>query len=804
MTQETHLLNNLEFGWRMLARNPGFSLVAIITLALGTGVNTAIFSVVEGVLLKPLPFRDPGQLMMVWQRHTSRTQLGISELDLDDYKARTRVFEGLAGYTVPGVRTTIMTGTGDASEVSASYVTRDYLRVLGVQPAVGRDFLSEEYERGRNRVAILGYAFWQSRFGGAPEITSRQITLNQQKLQIVGVAPPDVYPPETDVFVPFTALNPERPLPRNYHELNVVGRMRPGQSADAAQREMSGLTGELERAYPGTNSGIGVYVSPLREEITGKVQEPILMLLAAVGLVLLIACGNVANLLLVRAAGRQKEIAIRVALGASRGNIAGQFLTECLMLSAAGTSLGLLLAYAVMPVIRRLGAERIPRLQHMEIDVMVLLFTAVIGILAGVAFGMTPASWSIAKNLNEVLRTGGRSSRSESRRLRQVLIVVEVALALTVLVGAGLLARSLSQLLDVHPGFHADHLLVANLSLPRNRYPQDIVNNFYARLLPRIAAISGVKSVSTTTALPLATSVNQLRFTVQGAPAPAAANYPVTGIVSVDAGFFETMGIPILRGREFTREEVGNLAPEHCIASAALVREYFGGRDPVGQTILSNVAAAKPEACQIVGVAGDVHMETLDLAPGPLLYFAAYVGRGMLVVRTTIDPMAVAAAIQREVSAADPEQPLSNIRPMDQVILRSISRRSFAAVLLAIFAALGTILAALGLYGLMSYSVAQRKQEIGLRMALGAEPAVVMRAVLIEGLRVAGAGLVVGVVAALAVTRLMSNLVYGIATADPLSFLLGCGLLLLTAALACFFPAYRATQVDPMVALRHE
>jgi putative ABC transport system permease protein len=510
-----NLQKDILYALRMVARNPAFSCVAIITLALGIGANTAIFSVVDGVLLKPLPFRSPERLLTVCQKSASVPRLGISELDLEDYTSRTRVFEALGGYTTAGNSVAILTGAGEPTEISPSYITQSYFSLLGIAPVLGRDFLPEEGRNGRNRVAILSYGLWQSRFNGSPEIVHQQITLDRQKLQVVGVMGPDAYPKEADVFIPFTR---ERPLPRNYHELNAVGRLRPGQTAAGAQRELEALSAAIARANPTTNTGITAYVLPLREEITGNVREPIVMLLLAVGLVLLIACGNVANLLLVRAAARQKEIAIRVAVGAGQGRIIGQFAIECMVLSIAGACLGLVLAFGLMPLIRMLGAERIPRLQNVTIDAGVLVFTATISLLTGLLSGLIPALSYSASNLNQMLRSGGRTSTSESGWMRKVLIVGEVALSLVVIVGASLLVRSLNKLLDVHPGFRPDHLLVGRIALPPNHYKQANVQAFYARLLPRIAAIPGVVSVTTATSVPLASTVAQTRFAVQGMP----------------------------------------------------------------------------------------------------------------------------------------------------------------------------------------------------------------------------------------------------------------------------------------------
>ena len=799
-----NIVKDIVFALRMLARNPGYTFVVAATLGLGIGANTAIFSLVDGVLLKPLPFRDPDRLTVVWQKSASGVQLGVSELDLNDYLARNRTFQDLAGFTAPATKSAILTGAGNPIEIAPSYISANYFRGLGVSPVLGRDFLPEESKRGSNGVAILGYSLWQSQFGGSRDILNRQITLDKRTLQVVGVMGSDVHPVDADVFLPFAQLNPEQPMPRNYHELTVIGRLRPGLAVADAQRETEALSSDLARSYPATNSGIGAHVIPLRDEITGSVREPILMLLAAVGLVLLIACGNVANLILVRSAGRQKEIAIRVALGAGRRRIIGQFAVECMLLSAVGSIAGVLLAFAAMPLIHTFGGSRIPRLHHIAIDSRVLTFAAAIAVVSGLIFGLLPALRYSSANLNQKLRSGGRTSQFDSGRLRNVLVALEVALALVVVVAAGLMVRSVNGLLDVQPGFRPDHLLVARLALPARQYKPAQVHSFYTRLLPALAAVPGVVSVGASTSLPFAPSLNQTRFAVQGEPLPDSGHYPVAVIASVDTGFFQTMGIPILRGRAFKREELADFDNDQCIINSTLERTFFGGRDAVGGSILTNVAAKKPEPCRVVGVVGDTRVAGLDAPHRPVLYFPSYVPKEMLVIRTTTDPISLAPSLRRVAVEIDPQQPLSGIQTMDEVLSQSLSRRSFTAVLLTLFSAIGLLLAALGLYGVTSYSVAQRTQEIGVRMALGAEPSQIFKLILWQGFRVTAAGLLGGAVAAFFCTRLMSGLLYGIGAADPASYAVACSALITVFITACFIPARRATRVDPLTALRHD
>ncbi len=794
---------NIVFALRALARSPGFTAVIVATLALGIGANTAIFSIVDGVLLKPLPFRDPDRLLMLCQKNASVPQLAISELDYVDFRARTGGSLELGGFTQPGAGSKILSGEGDPVEIAASFITQNFLPLLGVTPAIGRNFLPEEDRRGGNQVAILSYGLWQSRFGGSNDILNRQVTLDSQKLQIVGVMGPEAYPAEADVFLPYSRANPVKPKPRNYHELNVIVRLGPV-ALPGAESEIAAISADLERSYPSTNAGIVAYFSPLREEIIGKVKEPVLILLAAVGLILLIACGNVVNLLLVRIAGKQKEIAIRAALGAGRRRIVWQFIVECLILSIAGAATGLLLAFWSMPLLRNLGAGRIPRLQHVGIDVRVLLFTAGIAVVAGLFFGLLPSAQYSAANLNRMLRAGGRTSRSDSGGLRNVLIVGEVALALVVLICATLLVRSFNHILQVDPGFREDHVLVAQLSLPSTQYKRAGIYSFYDRLLPRIAAIPGVISVSTSTALPLASTISQTRFMVRDFPVPEAGKYPITAVVFVGADLFKTLGIPILHGRTFTAEEMHNPDDTRCLINAMLADRFLGERDPIGRVILTDLAATSPSACQVIGVVGNTRLTGLDAPLQPALYYPSYFAKDNLVVRTATNPLTIAQSLRHDVAATDPAQPLSNIRTMDDVLSRSLSRRRFLATLLVIFSIVGLILAALGLYGVVSYSVAQRTQEMGVRMALGAARLDIFRLVLMQGLLVTGIGLTIGILATLAATRTMSSVLFGIGGADPLAFAAGCLLLLTISAIACFIPAWRATRIDPTVALRYE
>jgi predicted permease len=623
-----------------------------------------------------------------------------------------------------------------------------------------------------------------------------------KKLRVVGVMGPDIFPAEVDVFVPLSRLHPGEARPRNYHELRVIARLRPGQTIDEAQREIATLSADLERSYPSTNAGIGAYILPLRDEIIGNVREPLLILLSASGLLLLIACGNSASILLVRAGARQKELAVRMAFGASPYRIIAQFVTECLILSAEGAAAGLLLAFSVMPLIHSLGEGCIPRVQNVMIDTRVPLYTAGVAVLTGVLIALLPALNYSLSDLNQMLRSMGQTATRSypGKQFINFLIAQEVSLALVVVVGINLVVSSSIQIFRGDFGFRADHVFMAEVSLPSTHYNPAGVYTFYTRLLAKTAAIPGVVSVSTTTALPFGSTVPRTRLAVGGIRPPKGGEYPLSALVFVSSDFFKTLEIPVLRGRTFTPEELRDRDYTRCIPSAMLTKLFWGEQDPVGRVILTDPEARTRAPCQVIGVAGDSRLSGLVGPLQPVVYFPSYLANDTLVVRTSSDPMEVAEMVQRETNAIDPEIALYNILSMTDALSRSLSGKRLLAALLVVFSSIGLTLAALGLFGVLSYSVAQRVQETGVRMAIGAARGDIFRLFLKQGPLLALIGLVIGTPAAVVV----SNLLFRIQTDDPRTFGEGCLLVLAFSAVCSFFPAWRATRTNPAVSLLGE
>ncbi|HEX8137725.1 MAG TPA: ABC transporter permease [Pyrinomonadaceae bacterium] len=807
-------LQDLRYGFRMLLKRPGFTAVAVVALALGIGANTAIFSVVNGVLLRPLPFREPERLVAVWETNAkpgaevnSRNEVALT--NFLDWRAENRVFEQIAALTYASVN---LTGVAEPERIQSAVVTTNMFQTLGVEPALGRAFLPEEENVKSPRVVIISHGLWQRRFGADPGLVGRTLTLNGNQTTVVGIMPRDFqlqFPVSmaVDMWLPMRIDQAAAP-DRVYHYLYVLGRMKPGVTVAQAQSGMSAIMGQLQQQYPETNTDKGANVIPLHKQLVGTVEPYLYVLFGAVGFVLLIACANVANLLLARTSARQKEVAIRTALGASRLRLVRQLLTESVMLAVMGGATGLLLAYWGIDLLIALSPADVPRLGEIGLHGPVFAWTLLVSVMTGLVFGLAPALQASKPDLNEALKeSGGRTSGSlRTSRLRSLLVVSEVALALVLLVGAGLMIRSLIALQRTSPGFETKNLLTMNVALPRQKYKeskQSIL--FFNQLIERIRSVPGVQAVGGCDPLPLSGNDGTTSFVVEGGPMLVMAERPEVGQRTITPDYFKAMGIPLIKGRAFTDQDRAD-APRALVINEALARKYFPGEEPLGKR-LGFDEAEKQVWWEVVGVVGNVKHKRLDLEAKPELFFP-YEQQPQnflsMVVRTSQDPGGMAGAVRSQVLSLDPEQPVFDIKTMDERLSKSVSQSRFITLLLAAFSGLALILSAVGVYGVMAYTVTQRTHEIGIRMALGAQGRDVLRLVLGQGMKLTLIGVGVGLAAALLLTRVMASLLYGVTATDPLTFVAVAALLSAVALLACFIPARRALKVDPMVALRYE
>jgi putative ABC transport system permease protein len=805
---------DVRYAFRQLTRHPGFSLIAILALALGIGANTAIFSVVNAVLLRPLPYRAPDQLVWLWGTNPLNDipKESASYPDYNDWREQAQSFQSMAGFAKT---TSILTdGTGEPERLPGAVVLGDLFGVLGVEPALGRKFLPEEFEDGKTRVALLSYALWQRRFGGDPNVVGRQITVNANPHTIVGVLPSGFQDPipaarnVVEVWLPLAVTEGMRNSRRGDF-VSVVARLKTGIGIDAARAEMKGIAARLEKQYPNTNTAWGVIVESLHETLTGDIRPALVLLLGAVAFLLLIACANVANLLLSRASSRQREISIRAALGASRGRVIRQLLTENVLLSVTGGVMGLLIAFWGISALLALSPGNIPRLESIGIDREVLLFTLGLSLVTGLLFGLAPALTASRLNLNDALKEGGRSAAEGAggRRLRSGLAIAEIALSLVLLVGAGLLIRSFVHLQQVQPGFNPQHLLSVELSLPRAKYTEEQATPFFDQLLSRIVAQPGVEGATIATDLPLAGGSDFLAFAVEGRLTAPTDRTPDAESRVVSPDYFRTLQIPLRSGRLLSDRDVKGV-PDAVVINETLARKYFAGQDPLGKRItFGDPQTEKVDWYTIVGIVGDVRGTRLNEEPYAQVYssFRQTPRRSFtLIVRTAGEPTAILGSVREQIWALDRQQPLYNVRTVEQVMAQAIARPRFNMLLISILAGVALVLAAVGIYGVISYSVSQRTHEIGVRMALGASASDVLKLVVGQGMLLAGIGLGVGLIAAFAVTRIMSSLLFAVSATDPLTYF---GLALLLGAiafLACYIPARRATKVNPVTALRAE
>ncbi|HYP26606.1 MAG TPA: ABC transporter permease [Blastocatellia bacterium] len=807
------LLKDIRYGLRMLLKKPGFTAVAIIALALGIGANTAIFSVVDTVLLRPLPYDTPDELVWIWETNLPsdiKTE-PASPPNYLDWKSQNQVFEEMMAFATTKP---ILSSGGEPERVTAGVVTAGFFSVLRAQPALGRTFVADEEKQGNNRVVVLGHGLWQRRFGSDPEIIDKPIILNGNPYVVVGVMPPGFQHPKPNVSQPpemWMPLVPTAYAARRGDFLNVIARTKPGVTVEQARAEMNVIASGLEQQYPATNANWGVTVLPLHDMFVGDVRLMISILAGAVGFLLLIACANVANLLLTRAASRQKEVAIRVAMGANRARLVRQLLTESLMLALAGGALGSLLALWGVDAMKALNPGNIPRLQETGIDWRVLSFTFAVSVLTGIIFGLLPALQASNPNLTSSLKEGDRGSTEgfRGRRMRSALVVAEVALSLVLLVGAGLMIQSFLRLQKVDPGFNAGQMLTLELSLPAPKYKgtQEVIA-FYDRLLEAVPQTPGVEETALIDHLPMTDNANMLGFSIQGRP--QAPDDPVMDAetYTVSPSYFKAMNIQLVSGRLFTQFDKWGAQEEAVVVNETFVRRFFPGEDPLGKRVtFGNPDAPDAQWASIVGVVKDIRHMKLDIAPYPQMYvtYAQGTPRALaLMVRTSGDPMSFLPAVRNHIWSLDKEQPIYNVRTMEQLMAASIARPGFNTLLFSIFAGVALVLAAVGIYGVISYSVTQRTHEIGIRMALGARHGDVLKMVVRQGMVMAMIGVAIGLLAAIALARFISSLLFNVSATDPLTYV---GIALLFAGialLACYIPARRATRVDPMIALRYE
>jgi putative ABC transport system permease protein len=798
---------DLRYGARMFLKKPGFTLIAVLTLALGIGANAAIFSVVNAVLLRPLPFKDPDRLM--WIRETKLPQFpefSVSPGNFLDWRRQNTVFERLVAANSLSFN---MIGAGDPEQIRGMKVTDGFFATLGAQPELGRDFLPEEDQPGRDNVVILSHGLWQRRFGGDPKILNRALTLSGQSYTVIGVMPASFRFGGADLglWTPM-AFTAQQAQNHGGHWLMAIGRLKPGATEDQARAEMVAIAGRLAAQYPDANTGWSVKLMPLLDFTVRDIKPALIVLLCAVAFVLLIACANVANLLLARAAGRQKEIAIRTALGAGRARIIRQLLTESALLALLGGAVGLLLAKWGMDLLLNLAPQGLPRMSDVSLDGRALIFTATVTLLTGVIFGLVPALQSSKPNLNETMNETGRGSTEGRRRslVRSALVVLEVASALMLLVGAGLLIKSFWRLHQIDPGFNPDNTLTMTVSLPRAKYPEDAQRvAFFRQLLEKINALPGVEAAGASNSIPMEGDM-VLAFEVQGrAPLPPGAGQS-TNFYGVSADYFKAMGIRLLRGRLLNERDASD-SPHVAVINETMAKKIFPDEDPIGKRITFDGGGNNPDWYEIVGVVGDVKQYGLDQAT-PMQTYEPYTQQTFpymtLVARAAGEPANLTAAIRNTILQIDKEQPVANVRTLDQILSNSIAQQQFSTLLLGVFAVVAMSLAAVGIYGVLSYAVTQRTHEIGVRLALGAARRDVLRLVVGQGMRLTLLGVAAGLICAFALTRLMSSLLFGVSATDPMIFSLIPLLIVIVALLACWIPARRATKVDPLTALRYE
>ncbi len=801
-----NLLQDARYGIRTLLKNPAFSLAVVLTLAVGIGANTLVFSVVEAVLVRALPYKQPDRLAMIWEQHPSFGQLQVAYADFFDLQEQNRSFEQLAAYSFKGEDVRVLLSVDEPKQLQATVVSQNLLSVLGIRPALGRDFAPGEDKPGNDHVVIISDSLWRNTFGGDPGVIGRPITLGNENFVVVGVMPREGRLPDwAALWLPLSQIGQAyKQQARVFHPLQVIGRLKPGVSMEAAQSDLTTIASRLQAAYPATNKTISFRTITLEQELVGNVRWTLVLLLLVVSFVLLIACINVANLLLARALSRQKEFALRSALGASRGRITSQLIVESLLLSGFGAAIGLAVTYGALPAVRAWLGELLPRAEALRVDGVVLLFTMGIALVTGVAFGLLPSISAWQRNLFGLLKTRETGDSSQrTRYFRSALVVGEVSLALVVLVTAGLLIRSLGELLATDVGFQTNNVLTMKLSLPTTKYSkQEQVDGFYRQLLAKLQSSQQVESAATIDNLPIGNELaHQSRFAVEGMPTPQAGQYPVAHIRTASPELLATLKIPMISGRWFVDKDNSENV---VIVNQAFQRRFLGGRDATLQKVLLGVMSPKPQAFQILGVVGDVKDVALDASPEPAIYFPGYANDEIVVVHSKGDPLAAASFLRQFVTELDKGQPIESMLTLEQVLSASVAKQKLSASVMAAFSIMALVLAAIGIYGVMAYLVVQRKREIAIRVALGAGRYDVLRLVVGHGMKLAGFGAALGVVAALCVGRAISTMLYHVRPIDPFTFLLVCTVLLSVAFVAIYLPSRKAANEDPASVLKYE
>jgi putative ABC transport system permease protein len=812
------LWQDLRYGLRMLLKKPGFTLTAVLMLALGIGANTAIFSVVNTVLLRPLPYAEPERLITpMGEKNDPRAHTVVSYPDFLDWRDQTQTLESVAAYNQSS--TLLRRDDTEPELISGANVSADLFPLLRIQPVLGRAFTREDEQPAAAPVILISYSVWQRQFNADPNTIGRQLKRGPAGPgpTIIGVLPEGFRFPaqssRTDYLRPLAPTLGESAQRRGAYSLRVLARLKSGSTLQQAESEMRAIGERLEQQYPDEGFRLGGRFVSLYESVVGDVRTALLVLLGAVGLVLLIVCANVANLLLARAATRQKEIAVRTALGAGRFRIIRQLLTESLLLALTGGALGVLLSLWGVEMLAKNSALNLPRLKDASLDVRVLLFTLGVSALTGIIFGLAPALQAARVDLHDSLKEGGRSATAGTMhsRMRGLLIVSEVALSLVLLIGGGLLVKSFIRLRSVNPGFDPQNVLTTSLSLSKTKYPEtEQQSALFAQLIERVRAVPGVETAAIIYPLPFGGSSTGNTFLIAGRPLPAPADKPAANYRAISPDYFHVMRMSLVRGRAFNEYD-GAQSPAVIIVNETLARRFFAGQDPLGQRIVIERADGKMAAQdmrEIVGIVGDVHHVGLDEEAGPEFYVPykqAPESNMSVVVRTTgANPTGIGSSLRDAIRAVDKEQYVPNIQPMTELIAESVADRRFNTLLVSLFAMVALLIASIGIFGVTSYTVTQRTHEIGVRMALGAQTGDVLRLILRQGLRLILFGIALGVTAALALTHVMAGMLYGVTPTDPLTFISISLLLAIVALLACFIPARRATKVDPMIALRYE